>query len=60
MFDLSGREVATLASGSFAAGEHAVVWDARDRSGNPVANGTYFYRLQTDGQSKVRKLVVVR
>jgi spore coat protein A, manganese oxidase len=60
VFDLSGRTVTTLATGSFAAGEHAVVWDARDRSGNPVANGTYFYRLQTDEASKVRKLVVVR
>jgi flagellar hook assembly protein FlgD len=57
VYDVTGKEVATLASGSFPSGEHAVMWDGRGRDGSRVATGTYFYRLKTDTASKVRKLV---
>jgi PKD repeat protein len=45
VFDLSGRCVATLASGTQAAGEHVVRWSGRDDAGNRVSSGIYFYRL---------------
>jgi PKD repeat protein len=46
VFDLSGRCVATLASGTQAAGEHVVRWSGRDDAGNRVSSGIYFYRLE--------------
>jgi len=57
VYDVTGRQVRTLASGSFGAGAHSVDWDGRDAGGNAVPGGTYFYRLRTDGTSQVRRMV---
>ncbi len=55
VFDLSGREVATLASGRQGAGEHRVVWSA---DGQPA--GLYFCRMEAGGVSRSVKMVLVR
>jgi len=60
VFDLAGREVAALANGTFAAGEHAVDWGGLDDGGHRLPTGTYFYRLRTPYANLVRKLVLVR
>lgn len=58
VFDVTGREVRTLVSGTRAAGSHDVEWDGRDQSGNRVATGVYFYRLETAGQTRSMSLQV--
>jgi PKD repeat protein len=46
VYDLTGRRVAALESGLKPAGVHAVRWNGRDRAGNRVPTGIYFYRLE--------------
>jgi hypothetical protein len=53
--DLQGREVATLADGLFAAGDHALTFDATG-----LASGVYVYRLEAEGLSRSRKLTLVK
>lgn len=60
VFDLVGRRVRRIASGQFAAGEHAVRWDGRDGSGRPAGPGLYFLRLETGGGTLARRLVRTR
>ncbi|MDP8228478.1 MAG: T9SS type A sorting domain-containing protein [Candidatus Electryoneaceae bacterium] len=55
VYDLTGREVAVLADGEFNAGSHSVVFEA-DR----MASGLYFYRLESQGQSIVKRMVLLR
>ncbi|HUI11364.1 MAG TPA: LamG-like jellyroll fold domain-containing protein [Bacteroidota bacterium] len=55
VYDLLGREVATLASGSFPAGTYSVVWD-----GTSCSSGVYLCRLESGGTSIVRKLLYVK
>ncbi|MEK7726873.1 MAG: T9SS type A sorting domain-containing protein, partial [candidate division KSB1 bacterium] len=55
VYDLSGRAIATLVSDRRAAGEHRVVFEARD-----LAAGVYFYRLQAGENLATRKLVLLR
>jgi hypothetical protein len=52
LYDLLGREVATLVNEEKPAGNHAVQWDA-----NHFANGVYFYRLQGGNFSDTKKLL---
>ena len=59
VFDLGGREVATIADGVFEAGVHRVTWDARSRSGG-VPPGLYFVQMRTPGRQLIRRLMVVR
>ena len=60
VYDVAGREVATLVRGCFAPGEHVVTWDGRDRSGHRVASGAYLYRLRMGDRTQVEKLTLVR
>lgn len=55
VFDVRGKEVATLVNGSMTAGEHRIVFDATG-----FASGIYFYRLETRGFSQTRKMVVTK
>jgi endonuclease/exonuclease/phosphatase family metal-dependent hydrolase len=59
IYDLSGRRIATLASGQRNAGRHAAFWDARDAHGGRVAAGIYFASFETEGMTKTARVVVL-
>jgi len=59
VLDVSGREVATLADGPFAAGTHSVRWNGRDGSGQRARPGLYFVRVSTVEGTDARKLLWV-
>ncbi len=60
LLDASGRVVRTLVDGALTAGPHAASWNTRDDAGRPLPSGLYFARLETDRQSLLQRLVVVR
>ncbi|MEW5701163.1 MAG: M6 family metalloprotease domain-containing protein [Candidatus Zixiibacteriota bacterium] len=60
IYDILGRHVATLFSGSLAPGMHEVTWDGSDAAGHAVASGIYFARFTDDRSTAVRKMVLVR
>ena len=56
VFDISGREVAMLVDGYQTAGNHEVIFNAKE-----LVSGVYFVRLTVDsGQSMVRKMVLMK
>ncbi len=58
--DVAGRRVATLHSGSLAAGTHAFTWDGRGAAGRPVSAGVYFVRLRAAGTEAVQRVLTLR
>jgi hypothetical protein len=60
VYSVDGRRVAELARGRFAAGEHAVTGDGRDRSGRPQASGTYLVRMEAGATVLAKKAMLVR
>ena len=60
VYDMLGREIATLVDGEVAAGSHSVVWNARDDSGRSVASGSYMYRLRSADADLSRLLTIVK
>jgi serine protease len=56
VFDASGRRIATLARGSFPAGEHEIGWDDDSQ---PSPSGVYFFRLKTPTHAQTLKLICV-
>ncbi|NOX37502.1 MAG: T9SS type A sorting domain-containing protein [Calditrichaeota bacterium] len=67
IFDITGRQIRTLANRSFPAGRHTLIWDGRDSQGHPVASGVYFYRFtsvpgggQSPGVTLTRKMMLIR
>ncbi|HEU4723814.1 MAG TPA: M14 family zinc carboxypeptidase [Candidatus Eisenbacteria bacterium] len=62
LFDVSGRLVATIASGrdGGAGGERSIEWNARDAAGRELASGVYLLRLQTVRGFQERKITLLR
>ena len=55
VYNLLGKEMATLVNNTLPAGEHRVTWDASN-----VSSGIYFYRLLAGNFVKTRKMVLLR
>ena len=65
IYTSTGVVVRALQLGQKSAGyytdrERAAYWDGRNAFGEPVASGVYYYQLETDGQSLLRKMVILK
>ena len=60
VFDALGRQVASLANGIHAAGEHTLTWNSKDSFGQPVVSGMYFYEIRGEGVQMTNKVFLVR
>jgi hypothetical protein len=60
VFNVLGERVALLLDGSVEAGVHRVEWDGRNLAGQSVSSGVYFYRLQSDGISETKKMLLLK
>ena len=57
IYDILGRVVRKFEVGRQAAGFHNVLWNGCNSFGKRVATGVYFYRLNVDGESQVKKMI---
>ncbi|MCX6160779.1 MAG: T9SS type A sorting domain-containing protein [Ignavibacteriae bacterium] len=55
IFDITGKEVATLVNEKLNAGTYTVNWN-----GTRFASGVYFYRLTAEGYGETRKMMLIR
>ncbi len=65
VYDTKGSVVRILPLGHQTAGyytdrDRAAYWDGRNSLGERVASGVYFYQLQTDNISSIRKMVILK
>jgi len=55
VFDVLGREIATLAQGTFRPGQYSLQWDAHNQP-----SGVYYCRLESGGRSTSTKLLLLK
>ncbi|HEY4612042.1 MAG TPA: T9SS type A sorting domain-containing protein, partial [Bacteroidota bacterium] len=55
VFDLLGKEIATLVSEELSAGTYSIPWDA-----SSLPSGVYLYRLQTGAYTETKKALLVK
>ena len=65
IYNAQGSTVRVLALGHQSAGfytdrSRAAYWDGRNTLGERVASGVYFYQLETDTRSSIRKMVILK
>ena len=65
IYNAQGVVIRTLQLGQQSAGyytdrERAAYWDGRNAVGEQVASGIYFYQLETDEMSSLRKMVILK
>ena len=60
VYDVRGARVRVLHAGTLAPNYYEMTWDGKNDTGQPVASGVYFVRLDTPQRWGLRKAVVVR
>jgi len=60
VYNLRGELVAVLDRGERSAGEHKLVWDGTDATGDQVSSGAYFVRLTTETSEHVNKVMLLK
>ena len=65
IYDSAGQTVRRLELGELPAGSYrtkgkAAYWDGRDALGAPAASGVYFVRIEADGFSETRRMVLLK
>jgi hypothetical protein len=60
VYDILGRNVNTLYSGTLAAGNHSITWNGTDESGDVVSTGVYFYRLETSDNVSTKQMLLLK
>jgi len=60
IYDLTGKEVYSLASGYHLPSRYSVVWNTINFNGESVSSGMYIYQLRTSDAVVTKKLVLLR
>jgi len=55
IFDISGREIATIVSGQLPPGNYSKEWNAAD-----MPSGVYFYRIEAGNFTDTKKFVLLK
>jgi immune inhibitor A len=60
VFNITGAKIKQLYTGDLSTGIHHILWDGRDDSGKKVGSGAYFYRLNINGKSICKKMLLLK
>jgi hypothetical protein len=60
IYDVAGRRVRTLISGSLGPGRHTFSWDGLNSSGNEVSQGIYFLKMISGEHHRTGKVVILK
>ena len=60
IYDMLGRKIRTLINTEIEPGQHSIIWDGANDSGQDVASGVYLYKLSAGDASDVRRMTLLR
>jgi hypothetical protein len=60
VYDAAGRRVRHVELGRLSAGSRAMRFDGAGEDGRPLPSGVYFYRVNANGATATRKMVIAR
>ena len=60
VYDLLGKQVATLAETDYMPGQYKITWDGRNNNGEQLPSGVYFYRMVSENFEQTRRLVFTK
>ena len=60
IYNTIGKVVNELVNQNQQAGSYSVTWDGRSQNGTHVSTGMYFYEINTEEFSQVKKMILSR
>ncbi|NOX47299.1 MAG: T9SS type A sorting domain-containing protein [Chlorobi bacterium] len=58
IMNMNGQKIKVLLDGDFQIGEHSILWDGKNESGQKLGKGIYFSFLSVDGRMEVQKIIL--
>ena len=60
VFDIKGRKVRNIFTGSLISGSHSYIWNGKNENNYSVASGIYFLRITTESGSVSKKMLLLK
>lgn len=60
IYDMNGNIVRMLNHYNCNQGKNQIKWDTKNNNGEKVKSGTYFYEVRINGQTKTKKMLLVK
>jgi len=60
VYNVLGRKVADLVNSELPAGPYTVEWDGRNSAGETMSSGIYLYRIESEGATEARKMMLLK
>ena len=60
LYNVQGQEIRELVSDALTAGRYEILWDGKNSFGQPVASGIYFYQIQADTFTDIKKMILLK
>ncbi len=61
VYNIKGQKVIELIDETKVAGNHSVVWNAKDSSGKELRSGVYFYKLEVNNsETQTKKMILLK
>jgi Secretion system C-terminal sorting domain len=60
IYNLKGQHIKTLLDETVPAGTKQVEWNGTDTMNKPVSSGMYFYKVKTNKQNKINKMLLLK
>ncbi|MBL7086976.1 MAG: T9SS type A sorting domain-containing protein [Candidatus Cloacimonetes bacterium] len=60
ILDIKGQKVKTLVNKNIQRGHHEIFWNGKNESGKPVSSGIYFYKMETENYSEMKKAILMK
>ena len=60
VYDLMGRKIKILVNSQKNTGSNTVQWNGTNDKGVSVKTGVYFYKIESMGYSKIRKMILIK
>ncbi|MDZ4182392.1 MAG: T9SS type A sorting domain-containing protein, partial [Candidatus Cloacimonadaceae bacterium] len=60
IYNIRGNKVKTLISAMMSPGDHSIIWDGTDSDSRALSSGIYFYKLETNQGSDLKKCILLK
>ncbi len=60
IFNVKGQKVKTITNMNYIKGTHKVTWNGKDDNQQEVSSGIYFYKLETNNSSQMKKMILMK
>ncbi len=60
IYNLKGQKVITLINKYLEKGKHSIIWNGKDKHGKNVASGVYLYKITSNKNTLIKKMLLIK